>query len=93
MKIIKQDKRTGWVTAIIEGRWVQTRVFDEASFYGINEGRVSKLWISKTSSIKKGQNFEAQMDFAYDRGEYINRAPADLVSKIISKLETLPTSI
>ena len=47
MRIIKPHSDTGWITAEIEGRWVQAKVYDEPSSYGINNGRVSKLAVGK----------------------------------------------
>ena len=40
MKILKNHDENGWITAIIEGRWVQAKVYDNPSVYGIDDGRV-----------------------------------------------------
>ena len=90
MKILKNDfKSTGWVEAVVEGRWVQAKVFLEPSEYGINGGRVSKLCISKSEHRYEGRHFFDQMCYNYDRGVDFDNAPAGLVDKIIAALETL----
>lgn len=93
MKIIEPHNETGWVTAIIEGHWVQAKVYDEPSSYGVNEGRVSKIAISKTANRNPNEDFFNQICFNYDRGLDFDRAPERLVSKIIIALETLPKII
>lgn len=37
-----------WVTGLFKGHLFQAKVFSEVSDYGINQGRISKLTISKT---------------------------------------------
>lgn len=90
MKIISPQDNTGWITAIIEGRWVQAKVYDEPSKFGINNGRVSKLAVSKTSTRDENKDFFEQMCYNYDRGLDFNEAPKDLIKKIVAELETLP---
>lgn len=90
MKIIKEHDEFGWITAIIEDRWVQAKVYDEPSMYGINDGRVSKLSISKTSKRDPNQNYFEQMCYNYDRGLDFDDAPKGLVDKIVAELEKLP---
>ena len=90
MKIIDPHSETGWVTAIIEGRWVQAKVYDEPSTYGVNNGRVSKIAIGKTDTRDSSKSFFEQMCFNYDRGLDFDEAPSGLVNKIIAELETLP---
>lgn len=89
MKILENDKNTGWVTAIIEDRWVMAKVYDEPSDFGINCGRVSKLTIGKTNSRNANKNFFDQMCYNYDRGLDFDDTPKGLVEKIVSSLETL----
>ena len=91
MIILREHDQYGWITAIIEGRWVQAKVYDEGSCFGINDGRVSKLVIGKTQYRDPTQNFFDQMCFNYDRGLDFNDAPDGLVDKIVAELETLPT--
>lgn len=92
MKIIEDNRSTtGWITAIIEGRWVQAKVYDEPSTYGVGGfGRVSKLAISKTSSRNPNQDFFKQMDYNYDRGLDFDNTLGGLVGKIVAELEKLP---
>ncbi len=92
MQIITAHDKTGWITAIIEGRWVQAKVYDEPSCYGINEGRVSKLAIGKTDTRQQHSNFFDQMDYNYDRGLDFKRRtlPVATLRKIVAQLEALP---
>lgn len=90
--IMLADNRpdSGFLTVIIEGRWVMAKVYDEPSSYGINGGRVSKLSISKTATRIEGQNFFDQMDYHYDRGLDFDTLEPGLLDKIVAELETLP---
>lgn len=90
MNIIEPHDETGWITAVIEGRWIQAKVYDEPSCYGINEGRVSKLVIGKTNVRNRNENFFDQMCFNYDRGLDFSNINPDLLTKIVSQLEALP---
>lgn len=90
MKILEQHSEHGWITAIIQGRWVQAKVYDEPSTFGINDGRVSKCCISKTNSRDKNKNFFDQMDYNYNRGEDFNNLSPELLEGIIEELESLP---
>ncbi len=92
MQILSEHDQYGWITAIIEGRWVQAKVFDEPSCYGINDGRVSKLTIGKTDSRDPTRNFFDQMDYNYDRGLDFKRRtlPIATFRKILAQLEALP---
>lgn len=84
MKIIMPNTN-GWITALIEGRWVQAKIYDEPSKYGVNGGRVSKICIGKTDHFIPIQNsdFYDQMCYNYDRGLDFDEAPPGLVNKII----------
>lgn len=90
MKILEPHNEYGWITAIIEGRWVQAKVYDEPSDYGINNGRVSKCAIGKTDTRDPFKNFFDQMDFNYDRGLDFDNLPEGVLAKIVSELEKLP---
>ena len=92
MQILSAHDQYGWITAIIEGRWVQAKVFDEPSCYGINDGRVSKLAISKTDGRDPTRNYFDQMDYNYDRGLDFKRRtpPVATLRKIVAQLEALP---
>lgn len=54
IQIIKPHSSYGWVTARVCGRWVQAKVYDTPSIYGINGGRISKLFVGKTSAWETG---------------------------------------
>ena len=91
MKLIEDNReRTGWITAVIEGRWCQAKVYDDPSIHGINEGRISKLAICKYQYRNPRVDFLDQMDFNYDRGLDFDNLQEGLLDKIVSKLETLP---
>jgi len=90
MKILKEHDEFGWITAVVQGRWVQAKVYNESSSYGIGGGRVSKMAISKTDSRTLGQDFFKQMCYNYDRGVDFDEAPKGLVESIVAELETLP---
>jgi hypothetical protein len=92
MKILQAHDQYGWITAIIEGRWVQAKVYDEPSVFGINDGRVSKLAIGKTDTRDPTHNFFDQMDYNYDRGLDFKRRtlPVATLRKIVAHLEALP---
>ncbi len=86
-------KETGWVTCIIAARWVQAKVYDEPSTYGINNGRVSKLVIAKDIMRDPSKDFFDQMDFNYDRGLDFNRLEdPELLNVVVAALEKLPRS-
>lgn len=95
MEILKDDRpRTNWVTARVDGRWCQAKLFDVGSTFGINNGRVSKLCVAK-SGVKElgahtGLNFFDNLDFNYDRGlDFSNLKPGALDS-IVAQFEKLP---
>lgn len=91
MKILEPHSQTGWITCIIEGHWVQAKVYDMPSDYGVGGfGRVSKLAIGKTDRVEPYQNFFDQMCYNYDRGLDFDEAPKGLVNKVVAELEKLP---
>ena len=90
MKILEPHSDTGWVTAIIEGRWVQAKVYNDPSSFGINGGRVSKLAIGKTDKRDGRKNFFNQMCYNYDRGLDFDHTNRGLVERIVAQLEKLP---
>jgi hypothetical protein len=90
MIIIHEHDEHGWITAIIDGRWCQAKVYDEPSTFGINNGRVSKLVISKSSNRDNRKPFFEQMDFNYSRGLDFSNMKTDEVNSIVEQLENLP---
>ena len=89
MKILQERDRYGWVTAIINNRWVQAKVYDTPSRFGINGGHVSKLSIGKTKFRNPNENFFDQMDFNYDRGLDYSNLDKKIVNEIVEQLEGL----
>lgn len=64
----------------------QAKVYDEGSDYGIDYGRVSKLWI-------KEQGKGGHVMFEYDRGPDYWISPEffhEVMDEILASLETLP---
>ena len=95
MKILEPHSDTGWITAIVDGRWVQAKVYDEGSCFGINGGRVSKLSIGKSETRDPNANFFDQMAYHYDRGldfHHKRQLSKKVLDSIVSKLEALPVS-
>ena len=91
MQIIKPHDEYGWITAIIDGRWVQAKVYDEPSCFGVNDCRVSKLAIGKTDTIDSGKNFFDQVDYNYDRGLDFCDIDDEVLDSILFQLNKLPT--
>lgn len=81
-----------WVTAVINGRWVQAKVYMEPSDFGINGGKVSKMAVGKTSTRDPSRAFFDQMDFNYDRGLDFSNLPESMVNSIVEQLENWRTT-
>lgn len=94
MKILNDDRKvSGWMTAVVEGHWLQAKVYDLPSEYGVRQCRVSKLVISKTDTHKEGQSFFEQMAYNYDRGLDFHRkriVSTAKLNKILDALNELP---
>ena len=90
MQILKAHDQYGWITAIIDGRWVQAKVYNEPSAYGIKNGRVSKLAIGKTDTRNPNENFFDQMCYNYDRGLDFSKITRGELNSIVRQLEALP---
>lgn len=95
MNVLEDARATrGWITAIIENRWCQAKVYDEPSIFGINNGRVSKLAVAKEGvaalGIHTGLDFFENVDFNYDRGLDFDNLKEGLLDKIVAQLEALP---
>jgi hypothetical protein len=92
MKILSPHDQTGWITCIIAGRWVQAKVYDEPSTYGVNNCRVSKLTIGKTQYRDPSQDFFDQMDYNYDRGlDFNNLTDPTILETVLTELNNLPS--
>lgn len=81
---------TGWITAIISGRWCQAKVYNLPSHFGINGGRVSKLCVGRSDRRDPKAPFFDQMDYNYDRGLDFDNLPEGVLSEIVAELEELP---
>ena len=84
MKVLSPHDSSGWITAIIQGRWVQAKVYDVPSMYGVNGGRVSKIVIAKTSKENSSPEYH------YDRGWEFGNLPKGVLKKVLKELESLP---
>jgi hypothetical protein len=91
MNIIEDSRSVdGWITCIIKDRWVQAKVYNNPSHFGINEGRVSKLVIAKTEKPNLSNNLMDELYYNYDRGLDFDEAPPGLVNEVVNELEKLP---
>jgi len=75
--------RDGWVRGRVRGDQhgpveFHAKVYDEPSGYGIDEGRVSKLWVDGL--------------FNYDRGDDFDQLPDGWLRVILWRLEHLPAA-
>lgn len=80
----KQTKE-GWTIGTIGKASFEAKVYDEGSCYGINEGRVSKLF------IRNGRDHIA----CYERGwDHLPQTDADqeITDALLQYLENLPTA-
>jgi len=87
--IINADSENGWITCVINGRWIEAKVYDEPSTYGVNNGRVSKLSIAKTHNRDMSSNYIDQLDYNYDRGLDFSNLDEAFVNDIILQLEAI----
>ena len=90
MKILKPHDRYGWITAEIAGRWVQAKVYDAPSTYGVRNGRVSNLAIGKTQDRAPNKPFFPQMAYNYSRGLDFDNLPIGVLDAVLAELEALP---
>ncbi len=96
MKIIDDSRKTsGWITAVVEGHWLQAKVYDLPSCYGVRQCRVSKLSISKTDNRNPNLPYFEQMAYNYDRGlDFHNKRSLKTakLNKILDVLNALPVA-
>jgi hypothetical protein len=57
----------------------QAKVYDEPSEYGINDGRISKLWVRSHGVVL----------YNYDRGLDVDNLPARCVEAIVEAIEAI----
>lgn len=94
VQIVMKDTRhiDNTITCVIAGRYIQAKVYDEPSKYGINKGRVSKLSISKNMMLDRGRSIIEQTDYLYDREVLHNNLIDEDVDVVVEALEKLPKS-
>lgn len=92
--VVDTRRSDGWIQFVAHNRFVEAKVFNEGSHYGINDGRVSKLVIAKDGITKlglgSGLSFHESLEYSYDRGEDMNTIPANVLNDIVEYLEALP---
>ena len=86
-EIQAKKTRQGWINGTINGYAFQALLFDEGSEFGINEGRVSKLWVRDEARMQTIMNYERGWDIR-------PRAAAErrLLEALLEYLENLPTA-
>jgi hypothetical protein len=86
-KIKAKQNREGWVEGTINGYRFHAKAYDEGSEFGLNQGRVSKLWIRDDAQAQTIANYERGWDVrprkATDRR---------VLEALVEYLEALPTA-
>lgn len=80
-----EKRKNLWTSGNHKGYRFIAKVYDEGSMFGINDGRVSKLWV-KNEKINR-------VIFNYDRGIDIAAKTQEdkaIVAEIVHELEALP---
>lgn len=92
IQIVMKDSRhiDNIIICVIAGRYIQAKVYDKPSKYGINKGRVSKLTISKNMMIDSERSIIEQTDYIYDREVLHNSLVDEDVLVVVEALEKLP---
>lgn len=63
------DENDNWVTGLVDGRYFQAKVYSAPSSFGVENGRVSKLCVSKGDfweglyTEKVLFNYDRELDF------------------------------
>jgi hypothetical protein len=70
-----------WREIVLFGWRIQAKIFDNPSMYGINEGRISKLWVREEKSGKELLNYERGWDF-----NYLPKPVVDLLVKYLEHI-------
>ncbi|GIC82308.1 hypothetical protein FMO003_25890 [Moritella sp. F3] len=90
MEIIEPHDESLWITAIIEGRWVNALVLNSPGIDCINNGRVSQCTVAKKRFRDWSKSYRDEMGYCYNRGLNFDDLPKGLLDGIIGRLETLP---
>ena len=85
-EIKAKQNRGGWIEGTINGIRFQAKVYDEGSEFGINEGRVSKLWVRDENQRQTVLNYERGWDVRPNTA-----AEHRLLEALLGYLEALPT--
>ena len=94
-EIKARQEKDGAITGKINGFNFSAIVFDEASSYGIDEGRVSKLWIWDETQGTVKHNKWSTYTVLYERGWDVKpKSAADrhMTDALVDYLESLPTT-
>jgi hypothetical protein len=85
-EIKARQTKAGWIEGTINGLKFNAKVFDEGSEFGINEGRVSKLYILDEAQRKIVLNYERGWDVRPKTA-----ADRRTLAALLEYLEALPT--
>jgi len=85
-EIKAKQARQGWIDGTINGHTFQAKVYDEGSEFGINEGRVSKLWVRDEAGRQTIMNYERGWDVRPKTA-----AHRHLLAALLEYLAALPT--
>jgi len=85
-EIKARQTREDWIDGTIDGLRFQAKVYDEGSEFGINEGRVSKLWVRDEALRQTILNYERGWDIKPTKA-----AERRLLEALLEYLEALPT--
>lgn len=77
IKIITARDITGWMVAEVNGFHCVAKVYNEPSEFGINDGRISKLHISKNGTEV----------YAFERGLDFDKLNPKTLKSIVSQIE------
>ena len=85
-EIKAKQNRGNWIEGTINGARFHAKVYGEGSEFGINEGRVSKLWVRDEGKKQTILNYERGWDVRPKLA-----AERRLLEALLAYLEALPT--
>ena len=85
-KIVITDAFTRWIMGTIDGMEFEAKVYDDGSEYGIDDGRVVKLFVHRDNPYREY--------IAYERGwvKYPSKRYEDYLDSLLLLCEMLPPS-
>ena len=86
-EIRAKQARDGWITGTVGGYSFQAKIYDEGSEFGIDEGRVSKLWVRDEATRQTVINYERGWDVRPKTA-----AHRHLLAALLEYLAALPTT-